>query len=122
MVSDSFKLREFTRQLIPALIARVNKLIGQALVAVICAITPRCREMTRLISAEREQPLSWLTRLRMRWHYGICVWCMRYRDQLGLMGRLSRSLDEEFHHGDDARLSDETKGKLKESLSRHGHD
>jgi hypothetical protein len=104
------------------LIARVKKLIGQALVGVICAVTPRCREMTRLISAEREEPLSWFTRLRMRWHYRICVWCARYRDQIGLMGRLSRTLDNEFHHGTHARLSDESKEKLKQALSRHSHD
>jgi len=100
----------------------VKNCLGQALVAVICAVTPRCQEMTRLISSEREEPHSRLTRLKMRWHYGICVWCRRYRDQIGLIGRLSRALDKDFHHGDKAMLSDESKEKLKQALSRHSHD
>lgn len=96
--------------------------LGRAFVALICAITPRCREMTRLISVEREQPLSRLTRLRMDWHYGICVWCLRYRDQLGLLGRLSRRLEGESSCERDPRLSESSKDRLKETLSRHHHD
>jgi len=104
------------------LIAPLKKFLGQVFVVLICAITPRCREMTRLISAERDEPLSWLTRLRMRWHYGICVWCVRYRNQLGLLGRLSRSFENESCHENDPRLSEQSKAKLKDILSRHSHD
>ena len=122
MNSDSLSRRAFTRQLIPELIAQVKKIISQALVGVICAITPRCHEMTRLISAEREEPLSWLTKLRMRWHYGICVWCVRYRDQLGLLGRLLRAFPEEScGHGENL-LTDEAKVRLKEALTRQADD
>lgn len=78
--------------------------------------------MTRLISAEREEPLPWSTRLRMRWHYGICEWCLRYRDQIGLLGRLIRSLDGESGLGGEPGLSEESKARLKETLSRHSHD
>lgn len=115
-------LRAIIPHFIPALIARVKIWLGHVFVALICAITPRCREMTRLISVEREQPLSKVTQLRMRWHYGICVWCLRYRDQLGLLGGLSRRLAEETSSPCDPRLSEESKSRLKETLSRHHHD
>jgi hypothetical protein len=98
----------------------MNRLLERLHVALVCAITPRCKEMTRLVSAEREQSLPWLTRVRMRWHYGICVWCLRYRDQLGLIGRMARSLDDGECGG--SRLSEEKKAKLKEALARQEHD
>lgn len=115
-------MRVVSIHFIPTLIAQLKKLLSKVFVVLICAVTPRCREMTRLISVEREEPPSWFTRLRMRWHYGICVWCLRYRNQLGLLGRLSRSLDGESCHETDPRLSESSKAKMKETLTRHTHD
>ena len=122
MNRDSIRVRAFTRQLIPELIAQVKKIMSQALVGVICAITPRCHEMTRLISAEREEPLSWLTKLRMRWHYGICVWCVRYRDQLGLLGRLLRAFPEESCRHGKNKLTEDAKVRMKNALRRKPND
>lgn len=44
--------------------------------------TPHCTEITRLASQSFEQPLSFRTRLKMRLHFLICVWCKRYHHQL----------------------------------------
>lgn len=71
---------------------------------------------------EREKPHSALTRLRMSWHYGICVWCKRYHDQIGLLGRLSRAFPERScEHGKD-QLTEDTKARLKEALNRNAND
>jgi hypothetical protein len=51
-------------------------------VAFIAGHTPKCHEITRLISESMERPLSWRLRITLRLHYLICVWCERYRDQL----------------------------------------
>ena len=47
--------------------------------------TPKCHDITRLISQSMEGPLPWRTRVAMRVHYWICVWCERYSDQLGFL-------------------------------------
>ncbi|MGL5017300.1 MAG: hypothetical protein ACRDBP_04145, partial [Luteolibacter sp.] len=89
---------------------------------VVGALTPRCREMTRLISAEREGSHSWFTRLRMRWHLRVCVWCRRYRDQVGFLGMVCRMFAEESAAHGEAHLSDEAKERLKQALKHHGHE
>jgi hypothetical protein len=49
--------------------------------------TPRCTEILRLASQSLEQPLSFRTRLKMRLHFLICVWCERYDKQLKFLHR-----------------------------------
>lgn len=75
--------------------------------------TPKCHDMTRLISEERDRPLPLGTRARMWMHYRICVWCERYRDQLDLLGKASRE-SHEHQHGPG--LPDQAKNRLKQTL------
>lgn len=44
--------------------------------------TPNCAEMSRLASLSLERPLTWGTRLKIRLHHLICIWCKRYGRQL----------------------------------------
>jgi hypothetical protein len=88
----------------------------------ICLVTPRCRKMARLISEEQEKPLSRITRLRMRWHYGICVWCKRYHDQIGLLGKLSRMFAEESCKQGENQFNEDAKERIKEALRHKGND
>ena len=44
--------------------------------------TPTCAEMSRLTSRSFEQPLTVITRLKMRLHCVICAWCRRYFEQI----------------------------------------
>lgn len=55
------------------------------LVMFIAEHTPKCHDITRLISESMERPLPLRTRIAVRFHYLICVWCERYRDQLGFL-------------------------------------
>ncbi len=96
--------------------------IAKAYIGLICLITPRCRKMVRLISAEQEKPQSAITRLRMRWHYGICIWCQRYHDQVGLLGKLSHMFAEESCKHGENQLSEHTKDRIKELLRRQAND
>lgn len=100
------------------MIANIKHWSGKARARLICLITPRCHDMTRLISLEQDQPLPALTRLRMRWHYGICIWCRRYHDQIGLLGKLSRAFPEESCQHGTPQLTEQAKARLKEALSR----
>jgi hypothetical protein len=104
------------------LINIVKNLFSKAWELLVLFITPRCHEMTRLISTEREKRHSIITRLRMKWHYGICIWCKRYHDQLGLLGKLSRAFPEESCGHGDKQLTDEARARLKESIKRATKD
>ena len=47
--------------------------------------TPKCHDITRFISQSLDGPLPLRTRIAMKFHYLICIWCERYRDQLGFL-------------------------------------
>lgn len=104
------------------MITKIKSWFYKIHVALICAVTPRCHEMTRLISAGHEKPHSLITNLRMRWHYGICIWCKRYHDQLGLLGKLSRLFAEESCEHGANQFSDDAKARMKEALRHKSHD
>jgi len=71
--------------------------------------------MTRLISEAHERPHGLLLRLRMKLHYGICVWCLRYRDQLAMIRTLMRRFPGPSDGGE-AMLSDAAGERIKETL------
>lgn len=88
----------------------------EKLVMFIAKHTPKCHEMTRLISESMDRPLPLRTRISMRIHYLICIWCERYRDQLSFMRDAVRhSCDRGVEHmnGD---LSSDAKQRMKDAL------
>jgi hypothetical protein len=75
--------------------------------------TPKCHDITRLISASMDRPLPLRTRLAMRIHYLICVWCERYRNQLGFIGKALRSCPEKGAAEMKGSLSPDARTRLK---------
>ena len=75
-----------------------------------------CHDMTRFCSQEQEGPLPLSVRWRMKLHFLVCLWCRRYRNQLGLIRRSLTSypyLDPgQTHPG----LPQEAKERLKKAL------
>jgi hypothetical protein len=47
-------------------------------VELVVNITPHCHDITRLLSESMERPLPLWTRVLIRLHFSICVWCGRY--------------------------------------------
>jgi hypothetical protein len=90
----------------------------EKLVTFIAEHTPKCHDMTRLISESRDRPLPLRTRLAMRAHYLICVWCARYRDQLGLLSKAFRACDHGVEHMK-GELTPEAKERLKNTLKKN---
>lgn len=74
--------------------------------------TPNCAEMSRLASLSFEQTPSLRTRLKMRLHYLICVWCGRYAKHLKFLHRAAPRLQE--HSGDtfNRKMSEESKQRM----------
>ena len=63
-----------------------------------------------------EVKLPVTTRIKIRLHYLICVWCYRYGEQLQTLRKIASSLPE---HVDDCRpetLPHSLKGRLKQAL------
>lgn len=102
----------------PHLITKITSAFGKVYAGLICVFTPGCHEMTRLISLGHEKPHSRINRLRMSLHFGVCIWCKRYNDQIGLLGWLCRRFAEESAEHGPCQLSEEAKVRIKEKLSR----
>jgi hypothetical protein len=69
--------------------------IRESLAVGIWQHTPHCTEILRLASRSLEQPLSFRTRLKMRLHFLICVWCKRYDKQLKFLHRAGSHADHQ---------------------------
>jgi hypothetical protein len=76
--------------------------------------------MARLLSRACEKPHPWFTRLQMRRHLGVCVWCGRYQEQVGLIGKLCRMFAEESCGHGAEHLPDEARARMKAALEHHG--
>ena len=82
-------------------------------VTLIAEHTPKCHDITRLLSQSRDRPLPLRTRIAMRIHYLICVWCARYRDQLGFLGQALKACPERGAEHLRGGLSPEARSRLK---------
>jgi hypothetical protein len=78
--------------------------------------TPRCKDITRLLSASLDQKLPLRQRLGIRLHFLICAWCERYGEHLGWLRQWSREIPEHAHDMVGAQLSDAARDRLKRAL------
>ena len=74
--------------------------------------TPNCAEMSRLASVSLEQKPPLKTRLRMRLHYLICVWCERYARHLKFLHRAAPRFQEQVGDVSNRKMSEETKQRM----------
>jgi hypothetical protein len=80
--------------------------------------TPRCHEVTHLVSEGMDRPLPWLTRLRLRSHFLTCCYCRRYENNLRFLRSVIRSAPWERDDASAPQLPPEAKERLKRAL--HG--
>ena len=93
-----------------------NNWLTKRMVGFLARLTPRCHDMTRLISQSQDTPLPLGTRIKMRLHYWICTWCRRYRDQIHFVRKALHICPEEPVPPKGAALRVEAKERLKEAL------
>ena len=74
--------------------------------------TPNCAEMSRLASKSFDGPQPLGTRLRMRLHSVLCVWCKRYRKHLRFLRTAAPGLDDHLDLPGGGRLSPEAKRRI----------
>jgi len=95
---------------------------GRLLVSFIGKRTPKCREVVRLLSQSMEVKLPVTTRIKIRFHYLICIWCYRYGKQLQALRKIASSLPE---HVDDCcpeTLPQSSKERIKQALRETRHE
>jgi hypothetical protein len=90
--------------------------LSRKIVVLIGDVTPKCIEMTRLISMQMDQPLPIATRLKMRLHYLSCCYCKSYFDNLRYTRKLLRLFPEKLDEISPMSLSLETKDRIKRAL------
>jgi hypothetical protein len=78
--------------------------------------TPKCDEMTHLISHEMDHSLPWHTRFKMHVHYLICCYCRRYRNNLYYIRSLFERIDEHMDEISVLTLPPEEKDLIKQVL------
>ena len=88
------------------------------IVLLIVRFTPRCPEVTRLLSLGMEKKLSPITRVKLRVHYLMCSFCERYKNQLEYMRKVSREFPEKIGEVSDAQLPSEAKERMREALRK----
>src|SRR6201996_2357843 len=99
----------------PSLLAGRNW-FERLLVSFIAKRTPKCREVVRLLSQSMEVKLPLTTRIKIRIHYLICVWCYRYGKQIRGLRKIAASLPEHADECGQETLPSSSKERIKEAL------
>lgn len=77
------------------------------------ALKMSCKDISPLISEERDRPLSFLCKLRLNIHLSMCKMCVAYKKQMALLCKLVHSLGkEESTLSEEHKLKPEVKEKL----------
>jgi len=79
-------------------------------------VLPTCEEVSRLASRAMDEELPWRTRLGLRMHLWICIWCRRNAGQLQLMRDLTRCAAHT--HDEDVRLSAAARDRIARALEQ----
>jgi hypothetical protein len=105
----------------PSLLAGRNW-FERMLVSFIAEHTPKCREVVRLLSQSMEVKLPLATRIKIRFHYLICVWCYRYGEQLRALRKIASSLSEHADECGQETLPYSSKERMKQALREKQHE
>jgi hypothetical protein len=92
--------------------------LERLLIRLIASHTPKCQEVVKLLSQSMEANLPITMRIKLRFHYFICVWCLRYEKQLRALRKVSSSLAEHVDDFCPEALPASSKERLKQALRR----
>ena len=96
--------------------SKLKKVLRRLFVLFVAYTTPRCREVTRLLSHGMDAPLPWHMRLRLRLHFTVCVWCERYACHLRRLRVFSRAFPTQGCEHGKITLSQASRERLKAKL------
>ncbi|MFZ0712196.1 MAG: hypothetical protein WAM53_19305 [Terrimicrobiaceae bacterium] len=87
-------------------------------VEVVASITPHCHDITRLLSESMERPLPLWTRVLIRLHFSICVWCKRYGRHLKYLRKFSGEFPEKGCEHGKAALTPSARERLSKAVTQ----
>jgi hypothetical protein len=96
--------------------------LSKRIESLIASVTPKCTQVTRLLSDELDHPLPYLTRLRLRLHFVICTYCKRYKIQLRLLRELLSTFHQHSHEIAGPNLPPAASDRIREVLHRANID
>ena len=80
------------------------------------ALSPNCREASRLQSDALDQPLSFLKQMGLLLHLVLCHWCRRYGRQIRLLRQAVREQPDKVNEAAPSALSPEARARFKRAL------
>ena len=80
------------------------------------ALSPACKEATRLQSEALDRRLSGSEKLGLRLHLLLCKWCRRYGEQLKFLRSAARACEDHPTVQGASGLSPEARERIKRSL------
>ena len=82
----------------------------------VAALSPSCKEATRLQSAALDRKPTLLQRLGLRIHLVLCKWCRRYGKQITLLRSAAQRYAQDDYHSPPLVLSPEARERIKRRL------
>jgi hypothetical protein len=80
------------------------------------AISPSCKDATRLQSESMDRKLSGWEQMGLTLHLLLCKWCRRYRQQLGFLRSAAHQCDEHQVTRRPEGLSAEARERIKQKI------
>ena len=102
------------------MIESINR-VSKKFVQCVANLTPHCRDITRLLSESMERRLPLRTRLLIRLHFTICVWCRRYDAQLKFLRKYSSEFAGKGCEQGGETLPSSARERLKKALKEIGN-
>jgi len=78
------------------------------------ALSPNCKEATRLQSDALDRPLSRFQRIGLRIHLALCVWCSRYGKQIKFLRSAAQHCEHD--HSLEQTMPPEARERIKRAL------
>jgi hypothetical protein len=86
------------------------------------ALSPSCKEASRLQSEALRRPLAFPQRMGLRIHLLLCNWCRRYGTNLRFLKRVVEDVPGEDHCHHSHTLTPEARERMKQKLINPSKD
>jgi hypothetical protein len=89
---------------------------------VMLALSPSCKEASRLQSEALHRPLAFPERMGLRMHLLLCNWCRRYGKNLRFLKGVVEDVPSEEHCHHSQALTPEARERMKQKLINQSQD
>lgn len=80
----------------------------------------KCKQASELISQSLDQPLTWSSRIQLKFHLLICKYCARFNQQMHAMKLALNTLRSAIEDDESITLSVSAKKKIAQEIKKSG--